>query len=62
MKQLMAEQEVLHPHVYNSLSKALRPLLALKRAEALSSNGREEQEEEDAAEACLDGSCSVKAS
>lgn len=59
MKQVMAEQEVLHPHVYNSLAKALRPLLALKRAEALCAKDKEEEDEE-AAEDCLDGTCPVK--
>jgi tRNA(Ile)-lysidine synthase TilS/MesJ len=30
MKQLLAQQEILHPHLFHSLKKAMKPLLGLK--------------------------------
>ena len=30
MKQLLAQQEILHPHLFHSLKKAMKPLLGMK--------------------------------
>ena len=42
MKQLLAQQEILHPHLFHSLKKTLRPLLGMAIGEHFSKDNRNE--------------------
>ena len=43
MKQLLAQQEILHPHLFHSLKKTLRPLLGMSIGEHFSKDNRTEE-------------------
>jgi len=46
MKQLLAQQEILHPHLFHSLKKTLRPLLGMAIGEHFSKDNRNEENNE----------------
>ena len=46
MKQLLAQQEILHPHLFHSLKKAMKPLLGMKIENHFSKGNKNGQSED----------------